>query len=124
MIHCSDLSNPTKPLVLYVEWVDRLMKEFWLQGDKVENIDSMKSDSRKLVFRSEIKDLTCLQCATAIMPLLNNLRLALSATLCTLCGRPGQSWCSLMPRIFSPYFSLISNFCSSFFGKMTNYYLF
>ena len=49
MIHCSDLSNPTKPLVLYVEWVDRLMKEFWLQGDKVENIDSLKIDSRKLV---------------------------------------------------------------------------
>merc|ERR1719369_2454575 len=34
MIHCSDLSNPTKPLTLYVEWVDRLMKEFWKQGDK------------------------------------------------------------------------------------------
>merc|ERR1712106_293549 len=34
MIHCSDLSNPTKPLTLYVQWVDRLMEEFWKQGDK------------------------------------------------------------------------------------------
>ena len=35
MIHCSDLSNPTKPLNLYVQWVDRLMEEFWKQGDRV-----------------------------------------------------------------------------------------
>ena len=35
MVHCSDLSNPTKPLVLYKEWVDRLMNEFWDQGDRV-----------------------------------------------------------------------------------------
>ena len=35
MVHCSDLSNPTKPLPLYKEWVDRLMEEFWAQGDKV-----------------------------------------------------------------------------------------
>ena len=35
MVHCSDLSNPTKPLELYKEWVDRLMDEFWAQGDRV-----------------------------------------------------------------------------------------
>ena len=35
MVHCSDLSNPTKPLNLYKEWIDRLMKEFWAQGDRV-----------------------------------------------------------------------------------------
>merc|ERR1712141_850794 len=34
MVHCSDLSNPTKPLPLYKEWVERLMEEFWAQGDK------------------------------------------------------------------------------------------
>lgn len=34
MVHCSDLSNPTKPLELYKEWVDRLMDEFWAQGDR------------------------------------------------------------------------------------------
>jgi len=34
MVHCSDLSNPTKPLPLYKEWVGRLMEEYWAQGDK------------------------------------------------------------------------------------------
>ena len=34
MIHCCDLSNPTKPLPLYTEWVDRLMDESFKQGDK------------------------------------------------------------------------------------------
>ena len=38
MVHCSDLSNPTKPLVLYKEWVDRLMNEFWDQGDRVSRL--------------------------------------------------------------------------------------
>ncbi|XP_076333915.1 3',5'-cyclic-AMP phosphodiesterase 4B-like isoform X3 [Tachypleus tridentatus] len=34
MIHCSDLSNPTKHLELYKKWVDLLMEEFYQQGDK------------------------------------------------------------------------------------------
>jgi len=34
MAHCSDLSNPTKPLHMYKMWVDRLMEEFFQQGDK------------------------------------------------------------------------------------------
>ncbi|XP_074643588.1 3',5'-cyclic-AMP phosphodiesterase 4C-like isoform X4 [Tubulanus polymorphus] len=33
MVHCSDLSNPTKPLDLYRKWVDRIMSEFFRQGD-------------------------------------------------------------------------------------------
>ncbi|XP_052776417.1 cAMP-specific 3',5'-cyclic phosphodiesterase 4C-like isoform X5 [Mya arenaria] len=33
MVHCADLSNPTKPLNLYEKWLDRLMKEFFRQGD-------------------------------------------------------------------------------------------
>ena len=35
MIHCSDLSNPTKPLDIYRLWVDRITEEFFIQGDKV-----------------------------------------------------------------------------------------
>jgi cAMP-specific phosphodiesterase 4 len=35
MVHCSDLSNPTKPLSVYKLWVDRIMEEFFRQGDKV-----------------------------------------------------------------------------------------
>lgn len=33
MVHCSDLSNPTKPLELYRRWTDRIMDEFFRQGD-------------------------------------------------------------------------------------------
>ncbi|XP_055910040.1 cAMP-specific 3',5'-cyclic phosphodiesterase isoform X8 [Eupeodes corollae] len=34
LVHCADLSNPTKPLALYKRWVELLMEEFFLQGDK------------------------------------------------------------------------------------------
>ncbi|XP_019770034.2 cAMP-specific 3',5'-cyclic phosphodiesterase isoform X4 [Dendroctonus ponderosae] len=34
LVHCADLSNPTKPLRLYRLWVERLMEEFFRQGDK------------------------------------------------------------------------------------------
>ena len=33
MIHCADLSNPTKPLELYRQWTDRIIQEFFEQGD-------------------------------------------------------------------------------------------
>jgi hypothetical protein len=33
MVHCADLSNPTKPLDLYRKWTDRIMDEFFRQGD-------------------------------------------------------------------------------------------
>ena len=33
MVHCADLSNPTKPLYLYRQWTDRVMEEFFRQGD-------------------------------------------------------------------------------------------
>uniref|UniRef100_A0A673BHD0 Phosphodiesterase n=1 Tax=Sphaeramia orbicularis TaxID=375764 RepID=A0A673BHD0_9TELE len=34
MVHCADLSNPTKPLDLYRQWTDRIMDEFFHQGDR------------------------------------------------------------------------------------------
>uniref|UniRef100_A0A671QE76 Phosphodiesterase n=1 Tax=Sinocyclocheilus anshuiensis TaxID=1608454 RepID=A0A671QE76_9TELE len=34
MVHCADLSNPTKPLDLYQQWTDRIMEEFFHQGDR------------------------------------------------------------------------------------------
>uniref|UniRef100_A0A672IQ38 Phosphodiesterase n=1 Tax=Salarias fasciatus TaxID=181472 RepID=A0A672IQ38_SALFA len=34
MVHCADLSNPTKPLDLYRQWTDRIMDEFFQQGDR------------------------------------------------------------------------------------------
>uniref|UniRef100_A0A3B3D045 Phosphodiesterase n=1 Tax=Oryzias melastigma TaxID=30732 RepID=A0A3B3D045_ORYME len=34
MVHCADLSNPTKPLELYRKWTDRIMMELFTQGDR------------------------------------------------------------------------------------------
>ncbi|KAG9511109.1 cAMP-specific 3',5'-cyclic phosphodiesterase 4D [Fragariocoptes setiger] len=34
MLHCADLSNPTKHLSIYTQWVDRIMDEFHYQGDR------------------------------------------------------------------------------------------
>ena len=34
MVHCADLATPTKPLALYRRWCDRIMEEFFQQGDK------------------------------------------------------------------------------------------
>ncbi|KAM9857032.1 3',5'-cyclic-AMP phosphodiesterase 4C-like [Aulostomus maculatus] len=34
MVHCADLSNPTKNLPLYRQWTERIMEEFFRQGDK------------------------------------------------------------------------------------------
>ncbi|KAM3876511.1 3',5'-cyclic-AMP phosphodiesterase 4C isoform 2-T2 [Diretmus argenteus] len=34
MVHCADLSNPTKPLEIYRQWTDRIMVEFFTQGDR------------------------------------------------------------------------------------------
>ncbi|KAG8194807.1 hypothetical protein JTE90_017248 [Oedothorax gibbosus] len=41
MIHCADLSNPTKPLEIYKTWVGYIMDEFFEQGDreKAEGLD-------------------------------------------------------------------------------------
>jgi conjugal transfer/entry exclusion protein len=33
LIHCADLSNPAKPLALYRQWIDRITREFHMQGD-------------------------------------------------------------------------------------------
>ncbi|KAJ8357750.1 hypothetical protein SKAU_G00205440 [Synaphobranchus kaupii] len=37
MVHCADLSNPTKPLQLYRQWTGRIMEEFFSQGDRERN---------------------------------------------------------------------------------------
>jgi len=34
MVHCADLSGPTKPLSLYRKWCERITEEFFQQGDK------------------------------------------------------------------------------------------
>jgi len=34
MLHLADLSNPTKSIELYRQWTQRIMEEYWQQGDK------------------------------------------------------------------------------------------
>ena len=41
MIHLADLSNPTKPLPLYQQWNERVLKEYWQQGDR-ERADGLE----------------------------------------------------------------------------------
>ncbi|KAK6301100.1 hypothetical protein J4Q44_G00291980 [Coregonus suidteri] len=41
MVHCADLSNPTKPLGVYRQWTERIMEEFSRQGDK-ERVKGME----------------------------------------------------------------------------------
>uniref|UniRef100_A0A1I7SV98 Phosphodiesterase n=1 Tax=Bursaphelenchus xylophilus TaxID=6326 RepID=A0A1I7SV98_BURXY len=38
MIHCADLSNPTKPIELYRNWNQRILEEYWKQGDKEKEL--------------------------------------------------------------------------------------
>ena len=38
MVHCSDLSNPLKPLEVYLKWTDRIMEEFFKQGDREKEL--------------------------------------------------------------------------------------
>jgi hypothetical protein len=37
-IHAADISNPTKPFHIYSKWAERVMSEFWSQGDKERDL--------------------------------------------------------------------------------------
>jgi len=39
MIHTCDISNPTKPWNIYNQWVDKVMEEFWKQGDREKQLN-------------------------------------------------------------------------------------
>ncbi len=38
LVHMADVSNPTKPTEVYKVWVDRIMEEFFAQGDKEKDM--------------------------------------------------------------------------------------
>merc|ERR1719378_640364 len=73
MVHCADLSNPTKPLELYRQWCNRIMEEFFQQGDKEREGVS-----------------TFLPCVTDIMLPLRSHKLVSLTISCTLFGKPGR----------------------------------
>ena len=79
MVHCSDLSNPTKPLVLYKEWVDRLMNEFWDQGDRVSRQpvamgDQIRQSDTTPISRRRRRGWRCPRCVTEPPPMLRSPR--------------------------------------------------
>ena len=39
MLHAADISNPTKPWDIYNKWIDRVMNEFWEQGDEERKLN-------------------------------------------------------------------------------------
>lgn len=61
MVHCADLSNPTKPLHLYRQWTDRIMEEFFRQGDRERErgmeISPMCDKHNASVEKSQVIDL-------------------------------------------------------------------
>lgn len=60
MVHCADLSNPTKPLQLYRQWTDRIMEEFFSQGDRERErgmeISPMCDKHNASVEKSQVRD--------------------------------------------------------------------
>jgi hypothetical protein len=38
LIHAADISNPTKPFEVYSQWADKVMSEFFAQGDKEKEL--------------------------------------------------------------------------------------
>ena len=65
MVHCSDLSNPTKPLDIYRQWVDRIMDEFFRQGDREREIgmevSPMCDRYNATIEKSQVNSIICLE---------------------------------------------------------------
>ena len=38
LVHCADLSNPTKSWEIYSHWTEQVMEEFFRQGDKEKQL--------------------------------------------------------------------------------------
>ena len=60
MVHCADLSGPTKPLSLYRKWCGRITEEFFQQGDKEReagmDISPMCDRQNANIEKSQVKE--------------------------------------------------------------------
>ena len=119
MVHCSDLSNPTKPLDIYRQWVDRLMEEFFRQGDKEReagmDISPMCDRHNATIEKSQVKDKIDTRTRVLKTANLNHkpviihkslitkyqmlCRWDLSSTSCIHCGRHGRTSCTQTANI-------------------------
>ena len=74
MVHCADLSNPTKPLQLYRQWTDRIMEEFFTQGDRERErgmeISPMCDKHNASVEKSQVVNTDTLMCCSCFCQLL------------------------------------------------------
>lgn len=63
MVHCADLSNPTKPLELYRQWTDRIMVEFFTQGDRERDkgmeISPMCDKQNASIEKNQVQNIKC-----------------------------------------------------------------
>ena len=101
MVHCADLSNPTKPLDLYRHWVDLIMEEFFRQGDleRASNMDiSPMCDRHNATIEKSQVGLHKSWDDQALIEI--DFRWASSTTLFTLCGKHGLIWFIPMLRTF------------------------
>ena len=102
MVHCADLSNPTKPLEAYKLWVDRIMEEFFQQGDKERgaglDISPMCDRYNATIEKSQVSPAPSYRSSPLIVFLFP--RWASLTTSSTLSGRPGLTWSSRTPRRF------------------------
>ena len=98
MVHCADLSNPTKPLECYKVWVGRIMEEFFQQGDKEReaglDISPMCDRYNATIEKSQVG-------YTLMVTVFHGraVRLGSSTTLSTHCGRRGQTSSIQTPKI-------------------------
>ena len=49
LIHSADISNPTKPFNIYLQWAKLVVEEFCLQGDKEKSLGLVCTCDRKKV---------------------------------------------------------------------------
>jgi cAMP-specific phosphodiesterase 4 len=50
----ADLSNPAKPIDLYRQWNERILEEYWRQGDREKQLGLEVSQKRKyLIFKGD-----------------------------------------------------------------------
>ena len=67
LVHCADLSNPTKPLDIYRQWTERIMQEFFRQGDLEReqgmDISPMCDRHTASIEKSQVLTLNGLTCA-------------------------------------------------------------
>lgn len=119
MVHCADLSNPTKSLELYRQWTDRIMEEFFHQGDRERErgmeISPMCDKHTASVEKSQVRSSNyavpnmsrrIIGVPLDYTPHLNVLtnfvcspsRSVLLTILSIRCGRPGQTWSTRMHR--------------------------